>query len=114
MGQGPAHPVGEDIALPRENGELLFESPWEARVFGLAIALHEKGAFPWKVFSQALAEEISTAEQSGETSTYYQHWLRALRQVATGEGLLLVEEILERAELVRAEADHDHDHDHDH
>jgi len=104
MGQGPAHPVGEDIALPRENGELLFESPWEARVFGLAVALHEKGAFPWKVFSQALAE------QSGETSTYYQHWLRALRQVTTGEGLLLVEEILERAELVRAEADHDHDH----
>jgi hypothetical protein len=28
-------------ALPRKNGELIFSEPWEGRVFGMAITLHE-------------------------------------------------------------------------
>ena len=26
-------------ALPRKNGELVFEAPWEGRAFGIAVAL---------------------------------------------------------------------------
>ena len=29
-------------ALPRKNGELVFEEPWQGRVFGMAVALHEQ------------------------------------------------------------------------
>ena len=32
-------------ALPRENGELVFQAPWEARAFGLAVALNEKDLY---------------------------------------------------------------------
>ena len=43
------------IQLPRQNGELVFESPWEARAFGIAVALSEAGQYPWPDFSAALA-----------------------------------------------------------
>ena len=103
----------EEIALPRENGELVFASPWEARVFGVAVALHERGAFEWKRFSQTLAEVICTAERDGESSTYYERWLQALKSLTTGQGLLDSEEILHRSEQVKEEEGHAHDHEHE-
>ena len=102
----------EEIALPRENGELVFASPWEARAFGLAVALHEGGAFEWKLFSETLGDEITRAEASGEVSTYYERWVRALNRVATGEALVLAEEMSERSEQVRHDEMHEHDHEH--
>ena len=30
-------------APPRDNGELVFEAPWESRAFGVAVALHDAG-----------------------------------------------------------------------
>ena len=36
--EGPAAP-------PRTNGELVFELPWESRVFGLTMSLYEAGQF---------------------------------------------------------------------
>ena len=100
----------EEIALPRENGELVFESPWEARAFGLAVALNEKGAFEWKLFSQTLTEEIAIAEQAGESSTYYERWLRALHRVTTDQALLASQEVDDRAQKVRDHDDHEHHH----
>ena len=104
----------QEIALPRENGELLFGSPWEARAFGLALALHEQGAFEWKQFSQTLSEQIAKAEGAGESSTYYERWLRTLHLVTTRQDLLAPQEITDRFEQVRTEDDHTHDHDHLH
>ena len=37
-------------ALPRKNGELIFEAPWQARALGMAIALHQQGLYPWDDF----------------------------------------------------------------
>ena len=104
----------KEIALPRENGELVFASPWEARVFGLAVALHEQGAFEWKQFSQTLSEQIAQAEKAGESSTYYERWLCALRVVTTSRDLLALQQISDRTERVEKEDDHTHDHDHPH
>ena len=39
-----------DIAPPMANGELVFESPWEGRVFGMARVLCEQGLFEWDEF----------------------------------------------------------------
>jgi nitrile hydratase accessory protein len=103
-----------EIGLPRENGELLFESPWEARAFGLAVALHESGAFEWKLFSETLGDEITKAEAAGETSTYYERWVRALNRVTASEELVLPAEMSERSERVLREEVHEHDHDHHH
>ena len=47
--------MDQQIALPRKNGELVFEAPWEARAFGLAVALNDSGLYPWRDFSQRLA-----------------------------------------------------------
>jgi len=55
--------MDEQVALPRKNGELVFEAPWEARAFGLAVALNEAGVYPWRDFSQGLAAETAALEQ---------------------------------------------------
>jgi hypothetical protein len=33
--------LSDDLAVPRKNGELVFEAPWEGRVFGMAVAMSE-------------------------------------------------------------------------
>ena len=50
--EGPA-------ALPRENGELVFEAPWEGRAFGIAVALAEQGRYEWEDFRQWLIGVIN-------------------------------------------------------
>ena len=51
--------MDEQTAFPRHNGTLVFEAPWEARAFGLAVALNEAGVYPWRDFSQGLAAETA-------------------------------------------------------
>ena len=49
-------PIGQitemqgELALPRSNGELVFDAPWEGRAFGIAVALNESGAYEWGEF----------------------------------------------------------------
>ena len=102
-----AHMEGS-IQLPRKNGELVFESPWEARAFGIAVALSEADQYPWRVFGEALANEVRRAEDEQEDSTYYERWLRALCKVAVVKGLVSEEQILERARHTAVEDDHHH------
>ena len=102
----------EEIALPRKNGELIFDAPWEARAFGLAVALNEEGGYPWQSFSQSLAEEIATAESSGDPSTYYERWLATLEKIAVANGLVTDKEL---DEMIAVQIEHDvHEHDHPH
>ena len=105
--EGPAAP-------PRANGELVFEEPWESRAFGVAVALSERDAFEWERFRQELIDEIGAWQ--GEDWSYYERWLTALQRVLLLDGLLDEAEIEARmAELEEHDAhDHDHDHDHDH
>ena len=85
--------MDEQIALPRKNGQLVFEALWEARAFGLAIALNETGLYPWRDFSQGLATEIASAEQHGVSSSYYERWLVSLEKLVIAKGLLTREEL---------------------
>src|SRR4051794_27557746 len=71
--------IGEmdgDVALPRSNGELVFEAPWEGRAFGLAVALNERGIYEWRAFRDQLVAEIKEHEAEG-----VDHLLRALAGV---------------------------------
>ena len=102
--------VGE-TALPRQNGELVFGTPWEARAFGLAVALQEVGVYEWREFSAALAAEISRAEQAGKNSTYYERWLLGLEYLLIANGLVTPAEISDRLAYQSAHLDHaGHDH----
>ena len=93
-------------ALPRSNGELVFESPWEGRAFGVAVALTRAGRYQWREFSSVFVKHISRAEQSGDLSTYYQRWLAALEELALNKGLLTAEELEQRAQQLAAEDNH--------
>ena len=100
-----------DMALPRHNGELVFATPWEARAFGLAVALQESGVYGWREFSAALAAEIARAEQAGDTSTYYERWLLSLEKLLLANGLVTSSEIIHRMTSHAAHDDHaGHEH----
>ena len=60
-----------DEALPRKNGELAFNEPWEDRAFGLATALTESGVFNWADFRDRLVEVSAAVDgHGGETGHY--------------------------------------------
>ena len=93
-------------ALPRSNGELVFESPWEGRAFGVAVALTHAGRYQWREFNSVFIEHITRAEQSGDSSTYYQRWLAALEELALKKGFVSAQELEKRAQQLAAEDDH--------
>jgi len=75
-------------ALPRRNGELVFEEPWQGRVFGMAVALHERGVFAWEEFRRALIARIAEAEAGPGPFVYYEVWLRTFEGLLAGKGLV--------------------------
>jgi nitrile hydratase accessory protein len=89
--------LGGASAVPRRNGELVFDAPWQGRAFGLAVALSEGGLFPWEEFRQALIGEIAAAEARGGEFRYYDAWVAALEGVLAGRGLVLPEQVEEVA-----------------
>lgn len=80
-------------ALPRKNGELVFDEPWQGRAFGMAVALHEGGAYDWEEFRQELIAQIAAAETRPGPFVYYEVWL------ATFEALLAAKGIVSPGEL---------------
>lgn len=107
----------DEAAMPRKNGELVFEAPWEARAFGLAVALNEKGQYEWDAFRQLLIDEIGQADQergdkgaAAENPIYYEQWLAALQRLLLQRGLFTEAEMEGRLAHVIAENDHGHSH----
>ena len=63
-------------APPDNDDGPVFEEPWQAQAFALAVHLSETGHFSWHEWSTALGEEIQAAEARGDRHpNYYQHWL---------------------------------------
>jgi nitrile hydratase accessory protein len=80
------------LSPPRKNGELQFAEPWESRVFGLTMSLHEAGAFAWSEFQAELIAAIGAWEHthgtSGEGYRYWARWLEAFEALAARRHLL--------------------------
>jgi nitrile hydratase accessory protein len=101
-------------ALPRQNGELVFNAPWESRAFGMAVALYELGRYQrWDDFRERLIAEIAAWErrqrEQGAPWTYYERWLAALERLLVEKGLLSQEEIeLRTAEVASGSSDEGH------
>ena len=89
-----------EAALPRRNGELVFEAPWEGRAFGLAVAMNERGVYDWTDFRDRLVEETADDEGHGHGghTGYYERWLRALESLALDRGLVTPMELDTRTE----------------
>lgn len=127
-------------SVPTEDGDPVFEKAWQARIFGLAVAMREdgdggddesQGVFEWKSFQERLAEEIATDETDvtpdDVDDQYYHQWLAALERLLVESGHVDEHRLQDRtaefaagdrtaAEFVEGEheADHGHQHDHDH
>lgn len=76
--------------LPCEGETPVFEEPWQAQAFALALALHDRGVFTWPEWADALAQAIQAAQAAGDPdtgSTYYLHWLSALERLLLRKGI---------------------------
>jgi nitrile hydratase accessory protein len=67
----------DEDSLPRDNGELVFDSPWEARALAIAVALCEKLDLPWDDFRHRLMRSIAEAPDR----PYYESWGLALESL---------------------------------
>ena len=70
-------------ALPRDNGELVFAAPWEARALALAVALTEQLHLPWDAFRRHLIDAVAEAPDR----PYYESWAIALEELVVDNGL---------------------------
>ena len=69
--------IPDDETLPRDNGTLVFDAPWQARALGIAVAVVEKLGLPWDAFRHRLMEEIAADPHR----PYYDSWGRALESM---------------------------------
>ena len=76
---------------PSDADGTVFNAPWEAQAFALALSLHERGVFMWTEWAAALAQAIRDAQAAGDADTgetYYRHWLTALERITAAKGLV--------------------------
>lgn len=81
---------------PQDESGPVFEEPWQAQAFALAVKLHEAGCFTWTEWAATLGEVLKAAEDGDNAdsdkpddgSHYYEHWLSALERLVTSKGLL--------------------------
>jgi nitrile hydratase accessory protein len=84
--------------LPRKNGELVFEAPWQGRAFGMAVALNLQNTDDWEDFRQRLIGEIAHDARRD----YYASWLGAFEEMLIDRRVLTPEELRHRTAEYRS------------
>jgi nitrile hydratase accessory protein len=102
-------------AVPLQEGEPVFQAPWEARAFAMTLALFEQGQYSWKEFQEILIDEIESSaasgEEGGDTSpAYYEHWLSAVEQLLRRKGVIISGQLETRASELSAAPSRYDDH----
>ena len=69
-------------ALPRANGELAFDAPWQGRAVALAVTLVDRLGVDWDEFRQALIIAIA----QDPSRPYYDSWAVALERFVVERG----------------------------
>jgi len=87
---GPAAP-------PRRNGELVFEAPWQGRVFGAAVGVVERLGLEWKAFQHRLIAEIAAHPEA----PYYDCWVATLERLVLDSGAVTAAELEAARKTVR-------------
>lgn len=92
-----------DLLDPDDEARPVFDAPWQARAFGLVVALYDDGnGFDWTAFQQRLIDEVDTADSDmapvdALENAYYEQWLTAFERLLVEDRVLSSEEIEERA-----------------
>lgn len=87
--------LAEVAPLPRANGELAFDEPWQGRALGMGILVLERTGTSWAEWRPHLARAIAArglAPDDAPAGAYYEAWLDAL------QSLLLEKRLLEPAQ----------------
>ena len=71
--------------MPRSNGELVFDAPWQARVFGLAAAYLAATGRTWEPFRQRLIAAITAAPDG---TPYFDSFTHALESLLEADHIL--------------------------
>jgi nitrile hydratase accessory protein len=109
--------LGGPVALPRSNGELIFDAPWQGRLFGLVVHMCESGRFEWNDFKKHLIEVIDGSEVDDvcDPSIYYRQFGEAFTRLVAEKDYVSADLIEQRSRIESERLSHnDHDHDHDH
>ena len=94
-------PIDDLPALPGDTEGPVFNEPWEAQAFALAVRLSETGCFTWPEWVDMFSQEIKAAQERGDPDlgdTYYHHWLSALERICADKGLVGRQEMSRRQE----------------
>jgi hypothetical protein len=53
------HALGAETPLPRDNGELVFEEPWQGRALGMGVVALQRTGASWAEFRRQLVAAIA-------------------------------------------------------
>jgi len=119
--------LAREAGAPTADDSPVFEAPWQARAFALAVGLTREGQLDWSAFRTHLVDRVGAADPTGTTEDdYYTEWIEALEGLLVEQGIVDRETLAERAEafasgqrdasefVVGADHAHPHPHDHDH
>jgi nitrile hydratase accessory protein len=76
-------------ALPRDNGELVFDAPWQGRVLAMALAVVEQRDLDWDDFRRRLIAAIA----ADPTRPYYESWTAALTDLVVDLGVVAEDDL---------------------
>ena len=82
-----------EAALPRQNGELVFDAPWQGRVLGMALAVVRERGLDWDDFRQHLIAAI----EADPARPYYESWTAALTDLVVDLGVASADDVATRA-----------------
>jgi len=109
----PEFDLPDHLAPPLSNGELVFEAPWQGRVFGMARSLCVAGLYSWDEFRERLISAIEQWESAHsnepEVYAYYDLFLLAFEKLLADKKLLAGDTLSREVARLHARP-HDHDH----
>ena len=80
----------DSLDVPRRNGELALDAPWQSRAFGMAAAVVEtRFSKDWEPFRSQLIAAIAADEER----PYWESWTAALEALLVSAGILSAAEI---------------------
>ena len=80
-------------SLPRDNGELVFDAPWQGRVLAMAVGLVQQLDLSWDEFRARLINAIADHPER----PYYESWTAALEALVIDLDVAQARELSERA-----------------
>ena len=83
-------PLLTEFELPRSNGELVFEEPWQARALGMGVVTMRTlgvGVVEWRDALSAAIAEHGYDPGEDPAAAYYTAWITALERLLAGRGI---------------------------